>query len=272
MYRFSRLPVIMLTATGLLALLAAVFPQLLTSYNPDGIDVTALLQGPSWQHPFGCDELGADVMARIIYGARLELAISLGSVTAASVIAVPTGLAAGYFGGMVDWIFTVIAESILSFPIILFAVLIVASLGASVATLIGVLAFAFFPRIFLLIRGQTQIISAFLYVRSARAMGVSSTTILFRHILRNTLGPLLVIVPQLMAIAVLIEAGLSFIGLGVQPPQISWGSLLLVSKNYYIAAPWYPLAVGSITTLVAAALVFGGDLAAAAANPSRNLS
>lgn len=259
----------LLGLVGVLVAIAAVFPQWFTPYDPNGIDATALLSAPSWRHPFGSDELGADVLARIIYGIRLELAIALGSVALAGLLAIPAGLFAGYRGGWADWFFTLIADSILSFPIVLFAVLIVASLGASVGTLIGVLAFVFLPRIFRLVRGQTQIIRATGYVRSAEAMGLRTPTILLRHVLPNTLGPLLVIVPQLMAVAVLIEAGLSFIGLGVQPPQISWGSLLLVSKNYYIAAPWYPLAVGAVTTLAAAALVFGGDIAAAAVNPSR---
>tara|TARA_Y100000766_G_scaffold91806_1_gene78155 strand:+ start:2313 stop:3134 length:822 start_codon:yes stop_codon:yes gene_type:complete len=269
--KLMKLPIIIFSTLGLLTLISAIFPQFLTPYHPDEIDVTALLQKPSWSHPFGCDELGTDVLARIIYGTRLELMVCLGSVALASIFGIPCGLVAGYFGGKIDWILTVIADSILSFPIILFAVLIVASLGASVLTLVGVLAFAFIPRIFRLIRGQTQIISSLGYVRSAEAMGVKTVKILFMHILPNTIGPLMVIVPQLMAIAVLIEAGLSFIGLGIQPPQISWGSLLLVSKNYYVAAPWYPLAVGGVTTLAAAVLVFAGDVAGAAVNPLRRL-
>ena len=268
--KFPRSPsVLFLCFVGLVAVIAALFPSWLTSYDPNGIDASALLAGPSLRHPLGSDELGSDVLARIIYGARLELAISLGSVFLAGLVAIPAGLLAGYRGGLADWSFTLVADSILSFPIVLFAVLIVASLGASVPTLIGVLAFVFVPRIFRLVRGQTEVLRATGYVKAARAMGVSMPMILLRHILPNTLGPLLVIVPQLMAVAVLIEAGLSFIGLGVQPPQISWGSLLLVSKNYYIAAPWYPLAVGTVTTFAAAALVFGGDIAAAAVNPSR---
>jgi peptide/nickel transport system permease protein len=267
---FPRSPVsIMLLAAAALACLAALFPGWLTPYDPNGIDATALLEGPSWRHPLGTDELGTDVLARIIYGTRLEVGIAIGSVALAALMAVPAGLWAGYRGGKVDWLFTLIADSILSFPIVLFAVMIVASLGASVGTLIGVLAFVFLPRIFRLVRGQTQVLKATGYVKSARALGVGTLAILFRHILPNALGPILVIVPQLMAIAVLIEAGLSFVGLGVQPPQISWGSLLLVSKNYYTAAIWYPVSVGAVTTLASAALVFGGDVAAAAVNPSR---
>lgn len=267
---FPRSPVsIMLLAAAALACLAALFPGWLTPYDPNGIDATALLEGPSWRHPLGTDELGTDVLARIIYGTRLEVGIAIGSVALAALMAVPAGLWAGYRGGKVDWLFTLVADSILSFPIVLFAVMIVASLGASVGTLIGVLAFVFLPRIFRLVRGQTQVLKATGYVKSARALGVGTLAILFRHILPNALGPILVIVPQLMAIAVLIEAGLSFVGLGVQPPQISWGSLLLVSKNYYTAAIWYPVSVGAVTTLASAALVFGGDVAAAAVNPSR---
>lgn len=264
--------VLFLLATFALAVFAAVAPHLLTPYEPNGIDVTALLSGPSLRHPFGSDELGADVLTRVIYGTRLELIISIGSVATAVIFAVPAGLIAGYRGGTTDWMLTLIADSILSFPIVLFAVLIVASLGASVSTLVGVLSFVFFPRIFRLVRGQVQILRAENFVKAARAMGVGTPTILFRHVLPNSMGPLMVAIPQLMAVAVLIEAGLSFIGLGVQPPQISWGSLLLVSKNYYVAAPWYPLSVGIVTTLASAALMFGGDIAAASVNPSRRPS
>lgn len=263
--------ILLLLVAAFVCMLAA-FPQMFSPYDPNGIDAVALLRGPSWHHLLGTDELGSDVLTRIIFGTRLEAVITVGSVALSIIIGVPAGLIAGYRGGTIDWFFTLLADSILSFPIILFAVLIVASLGASAATLIGVLGFVFLPRIFRLVRGQTQVLHHMVFVRSARAIGVGTPAILFRHVLPNTLGPLMVIVPQLMAIAVLIEAGLSFIGLGVQPPQISWGTLLLVSKNYYIAAPWYPFSVGVVITLAAAALVFGGDIAAAAVNPARRSS
>ena len=264
--------VIFLLLLAVLVVVVAIFPQLFSPYDPNGIDAMALLKGPSWNHLLGTDELGSDVLTRIIYGTRLEVGITVGSVVLSILIAVPAGLIAGYRGGLIDWLFTLLADSILSFPIILFAVLIVASLGASVATLIGVLAFVFLPRIFRLVRGQTQVLHHMAFVHSARAMGVGTPAILFRHVLPNTLGPLMVIVPQLMAIAVLIEAGLSFVGLGVQPPAISWGTLLLVSKNYYIAAVWYPFSVGVVITLAAAALVLGGDIASAVVNPARRAS
>jgi len=258
-----------LSLLGVLAILLALFPGWFTPYGPNAIDPRALFQPPSVAHPLGTDELGIDVLARIIYGTRLEIAIAMGSVALAAIMAVPAGLLAGYRGGAADWILTLLADSILSFPIVLFAVMVVASLGASLGTLIFVLGVVFVPRIFRLVRGQTQVLCEQGFVKGARAMGAGTFDILGRHILPNILGPVMVIVPQLMAIAILIEAGLSFIGLGVQPPQISWGSLLLVSKNYYVNAIWYPLAVGAVTTLASAALVFGGDLAANAINPDR---
>ncbi|WP_127144521.1 ABC transporter permease [Pelagibacterium montanilacus] len=260
---------IVLTLLGIGVVLVALFPAWFTPYQPNGINARAILQPPSPANPFGTDELGSDVLARIIYGTRLEIAIAMGSVALAALFAVPAGLLAGYRGKTADWILTLIADSILSFPIVLFAVMVVASMGASVGTLIFVLGIVFIPRIFRLVRGQTQVLVEQGFVRGARAMGAGTFDILLRHILPNILGPVLVIVPQLMAVAILIEAGLSFIGLGVQPPQISWGSLLLVSKNYYVNAIWYPLAVGAVTTLASALLVFAGDLAANAINPDR---
>lgn len=260
---------ILLCLLGLLALVAAVAPAALTPYTPTQINPEALLQPPSWQHWLGTDELGSDVLARIIYGTRLEVAIAMGSVALAAIVAVPAGLLAGYRGGRADYALTVIADAILSFPIVLFAVMVVASFGASLATLIGVLGTVFVPRIFRLVRGQTEMLRDQGFVRSARSMGAGTGDMLLRHILPNILGPIMVIVPQLMAVAILIEAGLSFIGLGVQPPQISWGSLMLVSKNYYTSAIWYPLSVGAVTTLATAALVFAGDMAGNAINPDR---
>ncbi|SLN72157.1 ABC transporter permease [Roseisalinus antarcticus] len=263
---------ILLCLLGLLALAAAVAPSWLTPYHPTQIDARSLLQPPSWKHWLGTDELGSDVLARILYGTRLEVAIAMGSVALAALVAVPAGLLAGYRGGRADYALTIVADAILSFPIVLFAVMVVASLGASLGTLIGVLGIVFVPRIFRLVRGQTQVLTEQGFVRSARSMGAGTGDILLRHILPNILGPIMVIVPQLMAVAILIEAGLSFIGLGVQPPQISWGSLMLVSKNYYVSAIWYPLSVGAVTTIASAALVFAGDMAGNAINPDRRTS
>ncbi len=260
---------ILLCLVGTLALVAAIAPGWLTPYAPNQIDATAMLQPPSAAHWLGTDELGIDVLTRIIYGTRLEVVIAMGSVLVATLVAVPAGLVAGYHGGRADYVLTLVADAILSFPIVLFAVMVVASLGASLTTLVGVLGIVFIPRIFRLVRGQTQVLRQQGFVRGARSLGAGTPDILLRHILPNILGPIMVVVPQLMAVAILIEAGLSFIGLGVQPPQISWGSLMLVSKNYYTTAFWYPLAVGAVTSLASAALIFGGDMAGNAINPNR---
>lgn len=256
-------------ALGLLALVAAIVPGWLAPYSPNQINPRALLEAPAPRHWLGTDEMGIDILSRIVHGTRLEVAIAMGSVALAALIGIPAGLLAGYRGGIADWLLTLIADAILSFPIVLFAVMVVASLGASVGTLIGVLGVVFTPRIFRLVRGQTQVLRAQGFVKGARALGAGTGGIMLGHILPNILGPVMVIVPQLMAIAILIEAGLSYVGLGVQPPQISWGSLLLVSKDYYVNAIWYPLAVGGVTSAATAALVFAGDMAANAINPDR---
>ncbi len=254
---------------GVFLVLVAAFPTFFVSADPTAISPDEILLGPSWAHPLGTDEAGTDLLAKVVQALRLELVISGGSVFIATLIGVPLGLVAGLRRGWVDAVVRSFAEGTIAFPLILFSVLIVASFGASMTTLTGVLAFAFIPRIILLIRGEAIRLTDADFVVAGRALGLSTYRIALRHVLPNTIGPLLVIIPQLMAIAILIEAGLSYLGLGIQPPQVTWGTMLLVSKNYASRAPHYALVSGSVVTLAAAYLMFAGDLAAQWANPLR---
>lgn len=260
---------IALIAFSLLILLIAIAPQWFTPWNPGAIDASAILKPPSWQHPLGTDEAGADVLARILFATRLELIIAVGSVLIALIIGIPTGLLAGYGGKLVDGVFSSAAAATLAFPLILFAILIVASFGTTPVTLVGIIGFLFFPRVFLLVRAQTLAIKQREFVTAVRVTGVGPARTLVRHVLPNAAGPLLTLVPQLMAEAIIIETGLSYLGLGVQLPLATWGTILESSKDFYVTAPTYAVVAGLTITLVAALLMWAGELAAESSNPLR---
>jgi peptide/nickel transport system permease protein len=260
---------IILFAFTALLVLVAIAPQWFTPWDPAAIDASSILQGPSWAHPLGTDEAGADVLARILYATRLELIIAVGSVLIALVLGIPTGLLAGYGGKFVDGAFSSVASATLAFPLILFAILIVASFGTTPLTLVGIIGFLFFPRVFLLVRAQTLSLKQREFVVAVRVTGVGPIRTLVRHVLPNAAGPLLTLIPQLMAEAILIETGLSYLGLGVQLPLATWGTILESSKDFYVTAPTYAVVAGLTITLVAALLMWAGELAAESSNPLR---
>lgn len=260
---------VILIAVTALVVLIAIAPQWFTPWNPAAIDSSAILTPPSWAHPLGTDEAGADVLARILFATRLELLIAVGSVLIALVLGIPTGLLAGYGGRIVDGVLTSAASATLAFPLILFAILIVASFGTTPLTLVGIVGFLFFPRVFLLVRSQTLAIKQREFVVAVRVTGVGPVRTLVRHVLPNAAGPLLTLVPQLMAEAILIETGLSYLGLGVQLPLATWGTILESSKDFYVTAPTYAIVAGLTITLVAALLMWAGELAAESSNPLR---
>ncbi len=258
-----------LLAAAVLLVAIAVAPQLFTPYNPTAIDATQILQAPSWAHPFGTDDAGADVLARILYATRLELIIAIGSVLVALVLGIPTGLLAGYAGRLLDGILSSVSAATLAFPLILFAILIVASFGTTSTTLVGIIGFLFFPRVFQLVRGQTLALREREFVVAVRVTGIGPLRTLGRHILPNAAGPIFTLAPQLAAEAILIETGLSYLGLGVSLPDATWGTILESSKDYYVTSPAYAVVAGLTITLVAALLMWAGDLAAEWSNPLR---
>jgi peptide/nickel transport system permease protein len=251
----------------LLIIVATVSPRTLWSLSPTAFDAAGALQPPSLSHPLGTDEAGSDLLARALDAFRLQVAIAIGSVLAALIVAVPAGLLSGYRGGLTDEGFSAVSNAIFAFPAVLLAVLVVASFGASVQTLVLVLSIVFVPFFFQLVRGQAMALRDRSFVLAARLNGASTYRIVTRHLLANVGGPLLVMIPQLMALAILIEAGLSYLGLGIQPPAITWGTLLQASRNYYAFAVWYPLTPGVIITVAASSLMFIGDALARRLDP-----
>jgi peptide/nickel transport system permease protein len=267
--RRPTVPSIIGAAVVCLIFVLAFFPSLLTSHSPSQIDPKHLLSSPSASHWLGTDELGADLLTRMIYGVKIEVIVSVGGAGIALVAGLLTGSLAvfgkRYFRGALDGV----ATGVLAFPLILLGVLVVASFGASATALVVVLGVAFWPQVHLLVRAQLQAAERREYVTAARLLEVPNYKILLLHLLPNSLRPLFVLVPQIMAVAILTEAGLSYLGLGVQPPAVSWGTLLLTSKDYYQRAPWYAVSTGLIITLTALALMYLGDRAGQGSHRNR---
>jgi peptide/nickel transport system permease protein len=258
---------IVLSLLGLAAVLMICWPGLFTHYLPSSIDANAILKPPSLTHLLGTDEAGGDIWARVVYATRLEAYIAGGSVVVALVIGIPAGLLAGYGGRVLDGALSGISAATLAFPLILFAILVVASFGTNPTTLVIIIGFIFFPRIFLLVRSQTLALREREFVVAVRVTGASPLRSLVRHVLPNAAGPLFTLIPQLMAEAILTEAGLSYLGLGVQLPRATWGTILQASKNYYVTDPSYAITAGVIITVASALLMYAGELISESVNP-----
>lgn len=262
----ARLVVVTVVA---LLLAMSLWPGLFTSHDPTAIDSGNILNPPGSGHLLGTDEAGADVWARLVHATRLEMTIAIGSVLVGGIVGAPLGLMAGMRGRALDWSLSSVASATLAFPLMLFAILMVSSFGSTAATLTVIVGVLFFPRFYLLMRAQTKALKEREFVTAAVVSGARQWRIIVRHVVPNAAGPLATLVPQLMAEAILIEAGLSYLGLGVQLPDATWGTILEASKDYYVTAPFYAMAAGLTITIVAAVLMWAGELVAESANPLR---
>jgi peptide/nickel transport system permease protein len=239
----------------------AVAAPLAASYDPLATDWRAVRKPPSALHFFGTDELGRDVLARVIWGARASLMAGLVSVSIALAAAVPLGLLSGYFGGVVDGLLMRIIDAMLAIPFLVLAIALTAFLGPSLTNAmiaIGVVQTPIFTR---LTRGQTLAVKHEDYIEAARAVGNPHRRILLRHILPNILAPILVQATLAIAAAIIAEASLSFLGLGQQPPAPSWGSMLNTASHFLSQAPWMALWPGlAIFSLVLSFNLLGDGL------------
>jgi peptide/nickel transport system permease protein len=236
---FARNRTALLGVIIILALsLAAVFAPLISPSDPLHMDFDALMQSPSRAHPAGTDSLGRDNLSRIIWGGRVSLQVGVLSMAIATVIGVSAGLAAGYYGRWIDTIIMRIVDAILAFPALLLAILMVAVLGPSLRNAMLAIAVAFIPSFARVTRANTLSIREKEYVEGARAIGSSAARIMLRTILPNTMSTVIVQVSLGMSYAILIEAGLSFLGLGIQPPTPSWGYMLATGREFITLAWW----------------------------------
>ena len=238
------------TVIGLMAPLIAV--------NPTRIDVAMRLQTPGAVHWFGTDDLGRDVFARVVYGARLSILVGVAVVTFALVLGLTAGLAAGYFRRL-DNVVMRVMDGLMAFPAIILAIALMASLGPSVTNVILAIGVVYTPRVARVVRGSVLVIRENQYVEAARALGISDLWIILRHVLPNCLSPVIVQGSFVFAAAVLTEAALSFLGVGVPPYVPSWGNSLSEGRLYLQQAPWLVLYPGCAIMLTILGLNLLGD-------------
>ncbi|WDZ79755.1 ABC transporter permease (plasmid) [Ensifer adhaerens] len=249
-------------AFGLIVLTAfvllAVFAPLIAPYAPGKLSIVNRLQPPSLQWFFGTDEFGRDVFSRTIYAGRLSLLVGAAVVSLATVIGVVLGLLAGFFPKLDTPIARVI-DAMMAFPDILLAIALVAALGPSLTTVIIALSIVYAPRLARVVRASTLVIRELPYVEAARALGISTPHIMTRHVLRNLLSPVLVQGTFLFAHAMLAEAGLSFLGVGVSPEIPTWGTMIASGRQYIGQADWVTLFPGIAIVLSVLSLQMVGD-------------
>lgn len=249
-------------AFGLIVLtvfvLLAVFAPLIAPYAPGKLSIVNRLSPPSLQWFFGTDEFGRDVFSRTIYAGRLSLLVGAAVVTLATVIGVVLGLLAGFFPKLDTPIARVI-DAMMAFPDILLAIALVAALGPSLTTVIIALSIVYAPRLARVVRASTLVIRELPYVEAARALGISTPHIMTRHVLRNLLSPVLVQGTFLFAHAMLAEAGLSFLGVGVSPEIPTWGTMIASGRQYIGQADWVTLFPGIAIVLSVLSLQMVGD-------------
>ncbi|MFM0685703.1 ABC transporter permease [Paraburkholderia strydomiana] len=227
-----------------LIVIMALFAPWLTHYDPVQASFMTVRQAPSATHWFGTDELGRDVLSRLLYGARASLLAGVVSVGIAVVLGVPLGLIAGYFGRFVDGVISRIADALLSIPFLILAIALSAFLGPSLTNAMAAIGISAMPRFIRLTRGQAISVKAEEYVEGARAIGLDHARIMLRYILPNVLPPIIVQASLTVASAIIAEASLSFLGLGQLPPAPSWGSMLNTAKDFVSQAPWMSIFPG----------------------------
>jgi peptide/nickel transport system permease protein len=242
-----------------LFLLTAAFAPWLAPYSPTKIDVLHKLQAPSAAHWFGTDHLGRDLLSRIIYGARTALMIAIVAVVIAGVIGLLLGLIAGYGPRWLDSILVLTFDSLNSLPMIMLALAIITVLGAGTGTLILVIAATSFPSYARLIRAQTLTLKNSDYILAERLLDASAFRILFIHLLPNVVGPLIILLSMDIPVVIMIEAGLSFLGLGVRPPTPSWGSILYDGYTSIRSAPYMVIFGGLPLVLATIGFTFLGE-------------
>lgn len=240
-------------------LICAIFAPVVAPYSPFDLNVAEMLQGPSSTHPLGTDELGRDVLSRTIYAAQISMKVAFIAAGVGLVFGTLIGVVAAYFGGWVDLVLMRFMELLFSFPAILLAVVLMASLGTSIFNAMIAIGIVFIPGFSRLARAATEVVLREQYVEAARAVGMSHGRILFREILPNILAPLLVEAAVAFSYAILLESALSFLGLGAQPPDPSWGNMLSTGRGFMSQAPWLSIVPGLAIFLSVLGFNFIGD-------------
>ena len=260
---FGRVLETRLVGSGLfvlvLVVLCAVFADVLAPYHPNEQDYLALTEAPSGAHLLGTDDIGRDVLSRIIYGSRVSLLVGVIAVGIAVALGVTLGLLAGYAGGLVEDVVMRIVDALQAFPGLILALGIAAALGPGIEKAMIAIGIVATPAMARLTRAQTLAIREREFVSAARVIGASPFDIVIRHIWPNVTAPIIVQATLLVATAIVTEAGLSFLGVGVVPPTPSWGSMIRTGSQYLEVAPWMSFAPGVVIFVTVLAFNFVGD-------------
>jgi len=242
-----------------LVLLVALSADVIAPYNPNQAQQAGVLTAPALAHWLGTDQLGRDVLSRIIHGARTSVQAGVVSVGFALMTGVSIGLLAGYHGGWIDDALVLLVDALWSFPTLVLALAIAASLGPGLTNAMLAIGVVFTPVFARLVRGQTLSVRERDFVMAARALGAGSGRVMLRHIWPNVTPPIIVQTSLLVASAIVVEAALSFLGLGIEPPTASWGSMLKAGYQYMQQAPWLSFAPGTAIFVTVLAFNLLGD-------------
>lgn len=252
-----------LAVTGLVVLtvlvLVAIFADLIAPYGLNEQDIPNRLSGPSSEHWFGTDELGRDVFSRVVIASRVSLQVGFIAVGIALAAGVPMGLIAGYYGGGVDSTLMRLMDILFSIPAIVLAIAILAALGPGIINAMIAIGIVYTPIFARITRGSVLALRDAVFVRAARSVGATDTRILRTHILPNVIAPIIVQASLSLAFAILAEAALSFLGLGVQPPDPAWGRMLAEGRSFFRQAPWMAIFPGLAILITVMAFNFVGD-------------
>jgi peptide/nickel transport system permease protein len=240
-------------------LLVTLFASQLAPYDPLDVDVHNRLLEPSWEHWLGTDQLGRDVLSRVLFGGRIALKVALVSISVSMAVGLLLGMLAGFGPKWLDRLLVICFDTLRSFPTIMFALAVVALIGPSLNTVIGVIIITSIPVYGRIVRTQTQALRGEDFILAERAMGVSTARILSHHILPNIAAPLLILASMDVPAVVGMEAGLSFLGLGVSPPTPSWGTILNDGYSYLRNSPWPIIAGGIPLILITLGFTFFGE-------------
>jgi ABC-type dipeptide/oligopeptide/nickel transport system permease subunit len=255
----SRPPVVFGVVVIVIVILTAAFAPLLAPYDPFEPDLAQTLLKPSSDHLLGTDSLGRDVLSRLVYGSRNSLMIGIVALAIAAIFGMSLGLLAGYYGGWVNTIIMRIVDSLMSFPMILFALVIAALLGGGMRNVMIAIGISMLPGYARLMCGQVLSVRENDYVLAERAAGANNNRIMLRHVLPNCFPPLIVLVTMQIGAAILAEAGLSFLGIGIEPPAAAWGLMVEDGRPYLLSNPLLSFAPGLAIMLVVFSFNMIGD-------------
>ncbi len=256
---FGRWVVILGTVIILLIVVMAIFAPLLTQYDPIKINLPDSLQQPSGQHLLGTDEMGRDLLTRIIYGSRIALLVGITAVTGSGVVGMLLGLIAGYFGGWLGTIIMRFMDALMSLPPLILMLAIAVMIGGGVITILIALGIALMPTYCRLMCGQVLSAKENDYVMAANVLGAGNLRVMFRHLVPNVFPPLLVLITLDIGFAILTEAALSFLGIGINPPTPTWGNMVAGGQRYLFTHPVMSIAPGLAIVLVVLGFNLVGD-------------